>query len=74
MVNLYIPNKNIMEEKSPIKSFLEFNKDFNHFFDNLYLSDSKYVVKFPINEEGEIQNQLKIERFNLNNTIFLISY
>lgn len=74
VVNLYIPNKNKMKEKLPIKSFIEFNKDFNHFFDNLYLSDCKYVVKIPINKEGKIQNQPKIERFNLNNTIYLVSY
>ena len=74
MVNLYIPNKNKMKEKLPIKSFLEFSKDFNHFFNNLYLSDCKYVVKISINEEGKIQNQPKIERFSLNNTIYLVSY
>jgi len=61
-----------------LKKFIDFDKSKKLFFDNLYLIDEKFVIKIPIVEKEkiceEINNKIKIEKFDLTKYIYLITY
>ena len=61
-----------------LKKFIDFDKSKKLFFDNLYLIDEKFVIKIPIVEKEkiceEINNKIKIEKFELTKYIYLITY
>jgi hypothetical protein len=62
--------------KDPLNKYVDFNKDNGVFYDNLYLSDMKFVIKIPFRdsrEEREIHN-IKIEKFTLTDSIYLFNY
>ena len=72
---MYIPH---IEERNYeeflTKRFLEYDKNSNHFSDNLYLDDYKIVVKVFIPQNSNLKDAVKFERFNLSNNVFLTSY
>ena len=75
MVNLYIPNNsNIKYKGDLIKRFIDFDKDTNRFYNNIYLSDFEIVIKIPLIEKEKPQPEIKIEKFSLVNDIYLTSY
>lgn len=52
--------------------FLDFDKKSNVFYDNLYLSDYKLVVKTPITEKRTASpERVRIEEFILTNYVYL---
>jgi hypothetical protein len=62
--------------KDPLNKYVDFNKNNGVFYDNLYLSDMKFVIKTPLRdsrEEREIDN-IKIEKFTLTDSIYLFNY
>ena len=58
-----------------LNKFIDFNKSKMIFYNNLYLDDFKIVIKMPLNfsRKGLIDD-IKIEQFNLSNSIYLFSY
>ncbi|TFG25039.1 MAG: hypothetical protein EU532_12005 [Promethearchaeota archaeon] len=60
-----------------IKEFIDFDKNNDIIYDNLYLEDEKIVIKTPIIKKDDIykciKNGFKIERFNLTNYTFLLT-
>ena len=62
--------------ENPLSKFVDFNKNNGIFYDNLYLNDIKFVIKIPFQDsrkEGSINN-IRIEKFNLTNSIYIVNY
>ena len=57
-----------------IKKFIDFDKDTNLFYNNIYLSDFQIVIKIPLIEKENFQQETKIEKFSLVNDVYLTSY
>lgn len=54
-----------------MKQFLDYDKNKTKFFLNLFLEESKLVVKIPIIEKSKKKNYPKIEQFNLTKYTYL---
>ena len=62
--------------ENQLKKFVDFNKTNRNFYDNLYLNDIKCVIKTPFPDsrnDGSINN-IKIEKFDLTNSIYILNY
>ena len=59
-----------------VNKFIDFNKNERIFYNNLYLDEYKIVIKIPLSlayKKGII-NEIKIEEFNLADSIYFFSY
>jgi len=59
-----------------LKKFVDYNKKNGLLYDNLYLNDIKFVIKIPFQDsrkEGSINN-IRIEKFNLTDSIYISNY
>ena len=75
LLNLFIPNTtNFKDRRYLVKKFIDFDKNNNIFYNNLYLNDSKIVIKIPLIEKENSQPEIKIEKFTLVNNVYLTSY
>ena len=56
--------------------FIDFDKCESIFYNNLYFEDSKIVLKIPICDVDykKSKSNIKVERFDLSNRAFLMSY
>ena len=54
--------------------FIDFNKEEKIFYVNLYLDEFKYVLKIPIDLKEEYTSQIKIEKFKIDNSAYLLAY
>ena len=57
-----------------LKKFINFDKDMNIFYDNIWLDDQKVVIKIPLLEKNDLNTNVKVEKFNLANKVFLLAY
>jgi len=64
----------VEKDEFTISKFLDFDKDKNVFYDNMYLDDYKIVVKVPLVEKQKAEKDMKINRFDLTKYTFLLSY
>ena len=64
----------IENDELAISKFLDFDKNKNVFYDNIYLDDYKIVVKVPLTEEQKVEKDFKINKFDLTKYTFLLSY
>ena len=64
----------VEKDEFTISKFLDFDKNKNVFYDNMYLDDYKIVVKLPLTEKQKAEQDLKINRFDLTKYTFLLSY
>ena len=72
---MYIPNTTNFKDKGElIKRFIDFDKDTNILYNNLYLNNFQIVIKIPLDEKEISQPKIKIEKFSLVNDIYLTSY
>lgn len=62
------------KDKLKVIKFLDWDKYKNRFYNNLYLKDYKLVVKIPLIPQKNIEEEIKIKRFNLTKYTYLISY
>ncbi|MBD3196579.1 MAG: hypothetical protein GF317_16100 [Candidatus Lokiarchaeota archaeon] len=56
--------------------YLDFDRNKNTFYNNVYLKDFDYVIKIPISEIEKTQSsyKIKIEKFNLAKYTYLLDY
>ena len=57
-----------------MKKFINFDKSVNLLCDNIWLDDQKVVIKIPLLEKKDLNNNIKVEKFNLANKVFLFAY
>ena len=59
-----------------LNKFIDFNKNKMIFYNNLYLEDLKMVIKIPLrfSNRKRLIDDIKVEHFNLANSIYLFSY
>lgn len=55
-----------------LSKYLDYNKNDDQYYNNLYLDEYKLVVKIPL-LETEKSDEFKIERFSLVNKIYITS-
>ncbi len=62
--------------ENQLNKFVDFNKNTGIFYDNLYLNDVKFVIKtpFPDLKKDILIDNIRIEEFNLANSIFIFNY
>ena len=58
----------------PLSKFLDFDKDGNMFYDNLYLKEHDYVVKIPLLSHKKLWKKIRLEKFNLAKYTYLLDY
>ncbi|TFF90344.1 MAG: hypothetical protein EU548_03475 [Promethearchaeota archaeon] len=72
---MYIPNRLIMRKnREAVKKFIDFDKNDQLFYDNLFLDEENIVIKIPLTNNDNSSKNVKIERFSLANHTFLTSY
>ena len=62
------------EKKLSIKKFIDWDKFKKVFYNNIYLENYKMVIKMPLHLREELEDEIKIKKFNLEKYTFLISY
>ncbi|MBN1216722.1 MAG: hypothetical protein JXA99_14945 [Candidatus Lokiarchaeota archaeon] len=62
------------ENEISLNKFIDFDRDQNVFYNNLYIKDCDFVVKIPLSEEKIKPNKIKIEKFNLTKYTYLLDY
>lgn len=72
---MYLPNPGLYKQDFPFaKNFLDFNKQEELFYYNLYLDDYKIVIKIPLIHDEDLKDEIKFEQFHLSNNMFLASF
>ena len=64
----------VKKNQISIQKFIDWDKFENVFYNNFYLGKFKIVIKIPLIPRKEINDEIKIKKFNLERTTFLISY
>ena len=59
-----------------LNKFVDFNKSERIFYNNLYLNEYNVVIKIPLylSNKKRLIHDIKIEKFNLANSIYFFSY
>ncbi len=53
---------------------MDYNKDEDRFYNNLYFNDYNLVIKLPLIEKIDKKLDVKIESFSIENAVYLTSY
>jgi hypothetical protein len=61
-------------KKDNINMYIDWDRYKNMFYNNIYLEDSKFVIKMPLLPQKNDQMDIKIKKFNLTTYTYLISY
>ncbi len=61
-------------KKDNINMYIDWDRYKNMFYNNIYLEDSKFVIKMPLLPQKNSQMDIKIKKFNLTTYTYLISY
>ncbi|MGQ4872482.1 MAG: hypothetical protein ACP6IY_00250 [Promethearchaeia archaeon] len=57
-----------------MKKFLDFDKKKEILYNNIWLDDIKIVVKIPMICEKKYDKKIKMEKFDLSNSLYILSY
>jgi len=61
-------------KKDNMNMYIDWDRYKNMFYNNIYLEDSKFVIKMPLLPQKNGQMDIKIKKFNLTTYTYLISY
>ena len=64
----------IEKDEFTISKFLDFDKNKEIFYDNIYLDNYRIVVKVPLTDKQKAEQDMKINKFDLTKYTFLLSY
>ncbi len=67
---LFNINKDILD----LSKFIDFDRNQNIFYENVYLKDCDFVIKIPLLRKEYIRDRIKIEKFNLAKYIYLLDH
>jgi len=62
------------KRKKSIRGYIDFDKQDAHYYNNMYLDEFNVVIKMPLFEPEKTEEIAIIDRFDLWNRIFLLSY
>jgi hypothetical protein len=62
------------KEEIRIKHFLDWDRNLNMFYNNIYLENFKLVIKMPLIPRSELDDDIKIRKFDLGKYTYLCSY
>ncbi|MHA1758880.1 MAG: hypothetical protein ACTSVV_19090 [Promethearchaeota archaeon] len=57
-----------------MKKFLDFDKKKEILYNNIWLDDVKIVVKIPMIYEKKYDKKIKMEKFDLSDSLYILSY
>lgn len=57
-----------------LSKFIDFDRDKNVFYNNLYIQDCDFVVKIPLSKQKTLPEKVKIEKFNLAKYTYILDY
>ena len=64
----------VRKNQTSIQKFIDWDKCKNVFYNNIYLENHKIVVKMPLIPLEDLEEDIKIKKFDLEKYTFLISY
>lgn len=64
----------VENEQMTIQKFIDWDKCKNMFYNNIYLENCKVVIKMPLSPEKNLEDDIKIKKFDLAKYTFLINY
>lgn len=64
----------VRKNQTSIQKFIDWDKRKNVFYNNVYLGNHKIVVKMPLIPSEDLEDDIKIKKFDLEKYTFLISY
>ena len=64
----------VSKNKTSIQKFIDWDKCKNVFYNNIYLENHKIVVKMPLIPSEDLEDNIKIKKFDLEKYTFLMSY
>ena len=64
----------VSKNQTTIQKFLDWDRLKNVFYNNVYLEDQKIVIKMPLIPIEDSEDDIKIKKFDLSKSIFLINY
>ncbi len=62
------------ECEEEIKKYIDFDKNSSELYNNYYLNNQKIVLKIPIKKYGKIDVIPEIDKFQIENSVFITSY
>ena len=62
------------KEETITKKFIDWDSCRNTFYNNIYLENSKIVIKMPLIPRDGSEDDIKIRRFDLGKYTYLCSY
>ena len=65
---------NTEREKFMVQKFIAFDKHDKEVYNNFYLKEPNFVVKIHLMGKNNIRDNIKIEKFSLDDSIYLLSY
>ena len=66
--------KEISYQEEWINKFIDIDNKDHCVYNNLFIKENNFVVKIPLGKSMSEQAEIKIEKFNLANHTFLLSY
>ena len=62
------------EKETDIRLFIDWDKNKNTFYNNVYLENCKLVIKMRLISKEDLEEDIKIKKFDLGKYTFLINY
>ncbi|MEJ2250825.1 MAG: hypothetical protein P8Y97_14380 [Candidatus Lokiarchaeota archaeon] len=63
-----------IEEDLKLSMFIDFDKQKEKFYNNIYIENFRVVVKMPFIQREDPKENINIDRFDLNNYIYICDY
>ncbi len=65
-----------LKKKNAFIQHVDFDRGTQIFYNNIYFKENKMILKMPLvsMREREIQNEIKIEKFDVTKYVYLMHY
>jgi hypothetical protein len=62
------------KDEFKLRMFIDYDKEKEKFFNNIYIENYRVVLKMPFIQNEDQQKNIKIDKFNLNDFIYICDY